>query len=96
MKIGILSDIHSNIIALKACVSYMRSIPRDEYLFLGDYVSDTPYTRETMDFLYDFSAKHNCLFLRENREDYMLEQKKVVERGAEDGRWRWGSAAGRA
>ena len=54
MKIGIISDIHSNIIALKACIEYMKSVPCDEYLFLGDYISDTPYTRETMDYLYDF------------------------------------------
>ena len=38
MKIGIISDIHSNIIALKACISYMKSVPCDEYLFLGDYM----------------------------------------------------------
>ena len=40
MKIGIISDIHGNIIALKACISYMKSVPCDEYLFLGDYISD--------------------------------------------------------
>lgn len=55
MKIGIISDIHSNIIALKACITYMESVSCDEYLFLGDYISDTPYTRETMDYVYDFS-----------------------------------------
>ena len=52
MKIGIISDIHGNIIALKACISYMKSVPCDEYFFLGDYISDTPYTRETIDFLF--------------------------------------------
>ena len=29
----------------------------DEYFFLGDYISDTPYTRETMDYLYEFMEK---------------------------------------
>ena len=77
MKIGIISDIHGNIIALKACISYMKSVPCDEYFFLGDYISDTPYTRETMDYLYDFSSNHSCLFLRGNREEYMLEQRKI-------------------
>ena len=94
MKIGIISDIHSNIIALKACITYMESIPCDEYLFLGDYVSDTPYTRETMDFLYDFSSTHTCLFLRGNREDYMLEHRRMIAQGIENGKWGWNSARG--
>ena len=53
MKIGIISDIHSNIIALKACISYMKSAPCDEYLFLGDY---------------------------------MLEQRRVIAQGVENGK----------
>lgn len=58
MRIGILSDIHSNLIAFKACFEYMEAASCDEYMFLGDYISDTPYTRETMDYLYDFSSKN--------------------------------------
>ncbi len=94
MKIGIISDIHSNIIALKACIAYMKAVPCDEYLFLGDYISDAPYTRETMDYLYDFSSKNNCLFLRGNREDYMLEQRKAIAQDDENAKWRWDSASG--
>ena len=94
MKIGIISDIHGNIIALKACISYMKSVPCDEYFFLGDYISDTPYTRETMDYLYDFSSNHSCLFLRGNREEYMLEQRRIIAQGIENGKWSWNSATG--
>lgn len=94
MRVGIISDIHSNIIALKACITYMKSVSCDEYLFLGDYISDTPYARETMDYLYDFSSKHHCLFLRGNREEYMLEQRKILAQGVEDGKWKWNSASG--
>ena len=42
MKIGIISDIHSNIYAFKACTEFMEKQNCDEYLFLGDYISDTP------------------------------------------------------
>lgn len=45
MKIGIISDIHSNIYAFKACTEYMEKQKCDEYFFLGDYISDTPYKR---------------------------------------------------
>ena len=94
MKLGIISDIHSNIIALKACIEYMESVACDEYLFLGDYVSDTPYTRETMDFLYEFMKKVPCHFLRGNREEYMLSQKEVIANNREKEKWSWNSASG--
>ena len=74
MKIGIISDIHSNIYAFKACTEYMEKHKCDEYFFLGDYISDTPYTRETMDYLYEFMENHTCYLLRGNREEYMLTQ----------------------
>ena len=64
MKIGIISDIHSNIYAFKACTEYMEKHKCDEYFFLGDYISDTPYTRETMDYLYEFMENHTCYLLR--------------------------------
>lgn len=53
MKIGVISDIHSNIVAFKACTKYLEEQGCDEYLLLGDYISDTPYTRETLDYLYE-------------------------------------------
>ena len=61
MKIGVISDIHSNIIAFNECVKYLEKEGCDEYLFLGDYVSDTPYARETLDYLYEFMNSHTCL-----------------------------------
>lgn len=94
MKLGIISDIHSNIIALKACIEYMESVSCDEYLFLGDFVSDTPYTRKTMDFLYEFMAKAPCHFLRGNREEYMLAQKEAIANNREKEKWSWNSASG--
>ena len=94
MKLGIISDVHSNIIALKACIEYMELLACDEYLFLGDYVSDTPYTRETMDFLYEFMEKASCHFLRGNREEYMLGQREVIAGNREKEKWSWNSASG--
>ena len=94
MKIGIISDIHSNVTALRACTDYLENERCDEYLFLGDYVSDTPYTREIMDFLYEFISSHRCQMLRGNREDYMIAQRKTIEAGDTDKMWLSGSASG--
>ena len=94
MKLAVISDIHGNLHALKACVEYFQKENCDEYLFLGDYVSDTPYPRETMDFLYSFIDNHICFLLRGNREDYMLSHKRVCD-GLEEGpEWIANSASG--
>ena len=94
MKIGVISDIHSNVIAFRACTGRLEAEGCDEYFFLGDFVSDTPYARETLDYLYDFAENHVCTLLRGNREEYMLAQRTAVETGAADQIWRYNSASG--
>ena len=94
MKIGIISDIHSNIYAFKACTEYMEKHKCDEYFFLGDYISDTPYTRETMDYLYEFMENHTCYLLRGNREEYMLAQKEAREKNSTEQIWISNAASG--
>jgi len=84
MKLAVISDIHGNIYALRACIEYFEKENCDEYLLLGDFVSDTPYPRETLDYLYALMEKHTCHVLRGNREDYFLSQKRVRD-GIEEG-----------
>ncbi|MDF2889187.1 MAG: metallophosphoesterase [Lacrimispora sp.] len=52
MKIGVLADIHSNYHGFRAC--YEEAVKRgvDQFLFLGDYVSDCAYPEKTMELLY--------------------------------------------
>lgn len=94
MKIGIISDIHSNIYAFKACTEYLEKQGCDEYIFLGDYISDTPYARETLDYLYEFVKMYTCHLLRGNREEYMLAQKEAREKNSTDQMWISNSASG--
>ena len=70
MLLGVIADIHSNAVALEACLQALRDC--DGLLLLGDYVSDTPWPAETMDRLYRLAEEKPCRFLRGNREDYML------------------------
>lgn len=94
MRIGVMSDIHSNVVAFKAATNRLESLGCDEYFLLGDYVSDTPYARETMDFLYEFIATHKCHVLRGNREEYMLNQRRAIREGRSDELWTNNSASG--
>lgn len=94
MKIGIISDIHSNIYAFKACTEYLEKQGCKEYIFLGDYISDTPYARETLDYLYEFVKMHTCHLLRGNREEYMLTQQEARKKKCTEQMWISNSASG--
>ncbi|MBO4909956.1 MAG: metallophosphoesterase [Lachnospiraceae bacterium] len=94
MRLGVISDIHSNYIAFTECLKRLESEGCEEYLFLGDYISDTSYTRETLDFLYEFIGTHTCHLLRGNREEYMLSQREDLKSGTEDKKWIYNSASG--
>ena len=93
-QIGVIADIHSNFTAFKTAVKYMEAQGITEFFFLGDYVSDTTDTAETMDYIYKLMDRYIVTALRGNREDYMIGQRKVV-RGESDGpKWIYNSASG--
>lgn len=89
MKLAVLGDIHSNHIALKTCIDHALSQHADEFIFIGDYISDCPYPQKTMEIIYDMDKNYPCRFIRGNREDYMLNHKKNPEE-----RWIYSSASG--
>lgn len=72
MKIAILGDIHSNHIALEACMERIYAENVDGIAFLGDHISDCPYPQKTMEILYNIPKNYKTWFIRGNREDYML------------------------
>ena len=88
-KIAIMGDIHSNHIALETCIRHALDRDVDEFIFLGDYVSDCPYPQRTMKIIYEMKEKYCCHFIRGNREDYMLNHRNHPEE-----RWTYSSASG--
>lgn len=88
-KIAVIGDIHSNYVGLERCIEYALSQNPDVFMFLGDYISDCPYPQKTMRIIYEMKRDHNCLFIRGNREDYMLNHRKNPQE-----RWTYSSASG--
>ena len=80
MKIGIISDVHSNYRAFEACLDYLEKEKVDYYLLLGDYVSDTPCPEKVMKMIYDLRSKYPVSMVRGNREDYFLEN-EIEDKG---------------
>lgn len=88
-KIAVIGDIHSNYVGLEKCIEHALSQKPDEFLFLGDYISDCPYPQKTMRIIYEMNKNYICSLIRGNREDYMLNHRKNP-----DERWTYSSASG--
>lgn len=88
MKIAVLSDIHSNSHAFRACLDYALEHDVKHFLLLGDYVSDCAYPQKTMKILYELIDQYTCWIIKGNREEYLLNHHS----GADDG-WRIPSSA---
>ena len=73
MKVAVLSDIHSNYYAFKACYKDAVKCGAEAFIFLGDYISDLAEPRKTMDLVYEIQSKFPTFCLRGNRERYILE-----------------------
>ena len=54
------------------------------FCFLGDFISDTLGARQTMELLYELMEQFPCHVLRGNREEYMIEQRKIREKEEEE------------
>lgn len=72
-KVAVLSDIHSNYYAFKACYADAVSRGADCFIFLGDYVSDLAEPQKTLDLVYEIQSRYPTVCLRGNREGYMLD-----------------------
>jgi len=68
MKLAVLSDIHSNYYACKACLEQVAKEGADGIVFLGDYVSDCAYPQKTMELLYQARKQYRTWFVGGNRD----------------------------
>lgn len=85
MTIAVLSDIHGNHLALSACLAHAESRGVQGYIFLGDYISDCAYPQRTMEIIRQWARRHDCRFIRGNREEYMVDYRDGKITGWQDG-----------
>lgn len=89
MKIAALGDIHSNDIALEACLNRIEREHISTVLFMGDYVSDCARPGRTLALMRQCQNRFDCRFIIGNREQYMLTRR---DGGYRD--WRYGTGGG--
>lgn len=74
-KIGVISDIHGNLQALKAILAYFDEIGCDEIIHTGDVVCIGPNSRECMDLL--LSRNDVTLLMGNHDRDFVLNQSQL-------------------
>ena len=77
MQVAVLSDIHSNFHAFKACYKDAVKCGAESFIFLGDYVSDLSEPQRTLDLVYEIQSQYPTVCLRGNREGYMLDCESI-------------------
>lgn len=75
LKIAILSDIHGNIVALEEAIKDAKTQGVEQYIVLGDLITDLPFTNEIIDKVRDLTP----YVVKGNREQYLLEYESTKE-----------------
>ncbi len=70
MKLGVITDIHNNFIALQAVVERLKQMECDVLICCGDIIGIGPYPEETVQYMMRIP---NVIAVRENHEKYLLE-----------------------
>lgn len=68
MLYAVIADIHGNYPALRAVLEDAREAGAQQYLLLGDFLTDWPFTREVLETL---ASLGNAVFVSGNREWYL-------------------------
>ena len=70
MKLGIITDIHNNLTALKAVVEKLNQMKCDKMICCGDIIGIGPYPEEAVQYMMQIP---NLIAVRGNHEKYLLE-----------------------
>ena len=89
MRLAVLSDIHSNNVALEVCIEYINHNRIDGVILLGDYVSDCPNPQCTLAHIKDLKEKYQTWSIRGNREEYFVDYHDKIITG-----WKYSSYKG--
>lgn len=75
VKLALLSDIHGNYVALEECLKYIDENNFDGVAFLGDFITDCPYPRRTIQLVQQTMDRYSTWCIRGNRDTSMINHK---------------------
>lgn len=68
-----IGDIHGGLRALHQVMERAQVSTNDKLIFLGDYVDGWSESPQVLDFLMQLQSTHECIFIRGNHDDLLLE-----------------------
>ncbi|MFN3752696.1 metallophosphoesterase family protein [Flavobacterium sp.] len=72
-RILVIGDIHGGLRALHQIMERANVTVNDTLIFLGDYVDGWSESPQVINYLIDLSKKQNCIFLRGNHDELLLD-----------------------
>lgn len=69
----VIGDIHGGLRALHQILERAKVTTSDTLIFLGDYVDGWSQSPQVLDFLIDLGKKQNCIFIRGNHDELLLD-----------------------
>lgn len=69
----VIGDIHGGLKAIEQVLYRAKVTLKDTLIFLGDYVDGWSQSPEVLDFLMDLSEKQNCVFIKGNHDELLLD-----------------------
>jgi serine/threonine protein phosphatase 1 len=73
MRTFVIGDIHGGLRALKQILERAAVTVHDRLIFLGDYVDGWSESPQVLDYLMELAHAQDCIFLRGNHDDLLLE-----------------------
>lgn len=73
----VVGDIHGGLKALKQVLERANVTSKDTLIFLGDFVDGWSESPQVIDFLMELGEKQNCIFIRGNHDDLLLNYLKT-------------------
>ncbi|MCX6172820.1 MAG: metallophosphoesterase family protein [Flavobacterium sp.] len=72
-RVLVIGDIHGGLRALHQIVERAKVTKKDTLIFLGDYVDGWSESPQVIDYLIHLSKKQNCIFIRGNHDELLLD-----------------------
>ncbi len=75
-----IGDIHGCVKSMEAMLEKLEPYYDRKFIFVGDYIDRGPASKGVVDYLLDFRQKVDCVFLRGNHEQMLLDAIKLDKR----------------
>ena len=83
----VIGDIHGGLRALHQIIERAKVTTADTLIFLGDYVDGWSESPQVIDYLMELGKKQNCIFIRGNHDELVLDWLTNNNKNIDEGMW---------